>query len=65
MNHSLRNGIREVEALPEKDQEEIALALHHMAVRKRIDARLDAALRRGGEMPAEVFYAELQEKYGE
>ncbi|MFH1794005.1 MAG: hypothetical protein ABIF45_05870 [Pseudomonadota bacterium] len=65
MNHSLRDAIREVEALPEKDQEEIALALHHMAVRKRIDARLEAALHRGGEMPAEAFYEELQQKYGE
>lgn len=65
MNHSLRDAIREVEALPEKDQEEIALALHHMAVRKRIDARLEAAVRRGGEMPAEAFYEELRQKYGE
>lgn len=64
MNQTLKDAIREVEALPEADQEELARALMDMAVRKRIDVRLAAAEARGGATPHEEFIAELHARYG-
>lgn len=64
MNQTLKDAIREVEALPEEDQEEIAQALLVMAARKRIDAKLAAAEARGGATPHEEFMAELRSRYG-
>lgn len=63
-NQSLKDAIREVEALPEDEQEEIAQALLAMAARKRIDAKLAAAEARGGSTRHEEFMAELQARYG-
>ena len=39
MNKALKDAIREVEALPDADQEELAQALQRMALRKRLDAK--------------------------
>jgi len=64
MNQILKDALREIEALPEADQEELAQALMVMAVRKRIDARLAAAEERGGATPHEEFMAELRARYG-
>lgn len=64
MNQTLKDAIKEVEALPEEEQEEIAQALLVMAARKRIDARLAAAEARGGQTPHEDFMAELRSRYG-
>jgi hypothetical protein len=44
MNQTLKKAIREVEALPEDEQEELGRALLDMALRKKIDARLEAAV---------------------
>lgn len=63
MNQALKNAIREVEQLPEAEQEELAEALLVMAARKRIDAKLAAAEARGGTTPHKVFMAELRAKY--
>jgi hypothetical protein len=40
MNKALKDAIREVEALPDGDREELAQALLTLAARKRIDAEL-------------------------
>ena len=53
MNHALKEAIREVESLPEADQEELAKALQEMALRKKIDAKLAEAEVRGGATPHE------------
>lgn len=64
MNHTLKQAIEEVEALPEDEQEEIAQALLVMAARKRIDAELAASEAEGGEIPHEVVFDELRSKLG-
>lgn len=64
MNSTLKDAIREVEALPEEEQEEIAQALLAMAARKRIEAKLAEAEARGGDTPHEEFMAELRSRYG-
>ena len=64
MNQTLKDAIKEVEALPEEEQEELARALMAMAVRKRIDAELAASEAEGGETPHEEFFAELRRTYG-
>ena len=46
MNQTLKNAIREVEALPEAEQEELGRTLLDMALRKKIDARLERSGRR-------------------
>jgi hypothetical protein len=48
MNQTLKKAIREAEALPEAEQEELGQALMKMAVRKKIDAMLAQAEARGG-----------------
>jgi hypothetical protein len=58
MNRALKDALREVETLPDADQEELAKALQKMALRKKIDAKLAAAVARGGATPhAEVVAA--------
>jgi len=64
MNQTLKKAIREVEMLPESDQEELGQALMDMAARKKIDARLASAVKRGGATPSDEFFAELRARYG-
>ena len=64
MNQTLKNAIREVEALPETEQEELGRALMDMALRKKIDAMLAQAEARGGSTPHKQLMAELRAKYG-
>lgn len=63
MNQTLKDAIKEVEALPEDEQEELAQALLVMAARKRIDAKLARAEARGGRIPHEEVVAQLRAKY--
>lgn len=63
MNQTLKDAIKEVEALPEEEQEQIAQALPVMAARKRIDAILAAAEAEGGEIPHEEVAARLRARY--
>jgi hypothetical protein len=63
MNQTLKDAIKEVEALPEDEQEELAQALLVMAARKRIDAELAAAEAEGGEIPHEEVVARLRARY--
>lgn len=65
MNQALKNAIREVERLPEAEQEEIAEALLVMAARKQIEAMLAAAEAQGGATPHDVFMAELRAEYAD
>jgi hypothetical protein len=64
MNQTLKDAIKEVEALPEAEQEELAQALLAMAMRKKIDAKLAAAEARGGKTPHAEFMTELRSRYG-
>ena len=59
MNKALKEAIREVEALPQADQEELAQALLTMAARKRIDAELAASEAEGGEIANEEVFRKL------
>lgn len=51
MNQTLKKAIREVEALPENEQEELAQALLVMVARKRVEAEIAASEAEGGEIP--------------
>lgn len=64
MNQTLKDAIREVEALPESEQEELAQALLAMAARKRIDAILARSEAEGGEIPHEEVMARMRARYG-
>lgn len=59
MNQTLKNAIREIEALPESEQEELAQAMLDLAIRKKIDAELAAAEAEGGEMPHDEVFRQL------
>ena len=64
MNQTLKNAIREAEALPDAEQEELGRALMDMALRKKIDAMLAEAEAEGGSTPHDEFMAELRARYG-
>ena len=59
MNNALKDAIREVEGLPEADQEELGQAIRSMTARKRIRAELAASEAEGGEIPNEAVFARL------
>jgi hypothetical protein len=59
MNQMLKEALKEVETLPEEEQEELAQALLRMAVRKKIDAELAASEAEGGEIPHEEVFREF------
>ena len=63
MNQTLKDAIREVEALPEDEQEELAQALLAMAARKRIDAMLSQSEAEGGEIPHQEVEARMRARY--
>lgn len=63
MNQTLSEAIREVELLPEAEQQELAEALLGLALRKRIDAAVAEAEERGGKTPHEDVLARLRAKY--
>lgn len=64
MNQTLKEAIREVETLPNADQEEIARELMKMALRRKIDAELAASEEEGGETPNDVVFRELRQSRG-
>ncbi|MEO3998152.1 hypothetical protein [Mesorhizobium sp. CAU 1732] len=59
MNQTLIDAIKEVEALPDAEQEELGRELLRLAARKRIDAVLAESEAHGGETPHEEFMDEL------
>jgi hypothetical protein len=63
MNQTLKDAIREVEQLPDAEQQELAEALLVMTARKRIDVKLAAAEARGGEIPQSDVFAKLKAKH--
>ncbi len=63
MNQTLKKAIREVEALPEDEQEELGRALMKMAVRKKIKAELAASEAEGGEIPHDEVVARIRARY--
>lgn len=64
MNQTLIEAIREIEALPDAEQEELGREMMRLAARKRIEAKLAEAEARGGATPHEQVIAELRAKYG-
>ncbi|WP_157018569.1 hypothetical protein [Mesorhizobium xinjiangense] len=64
MNQTLKDAIKEIEALPEQEQEELAQALMAMALRKKIDAELAASETEGGEIPHEEVIGSLRLRAG-
>ena len=64
MNQTLKDAIKQVEALPEEEQEEIAQALLAMAARKRIEAAIAESETRGGEVAHAEAVARLRARYG-
>lgn len=65
MNQTLKKAISEVSELPEADQDEIALEMIDLAARKRIDAMLRAAEKRGGETPSDVVFANFKHRFAD
>lgn len=59
MNQTLIEAIKEIEALPDAEQEELGREMMRLAARKRIDAMLAEAEARGGATPHEEFMDEL------
>jgi predicted ArsR family transcriptional regulator len=59
MNQTLIDAIKEVEALPDAEQEELGRELLRLAARKRIDAVLAESEARGGGKPHAEFMDEL------
>jgi len=64
MNQTLIEAIRQVEALPDAEQEELGRELMRLAARKRIDAELAASEAEGGEIPHAEVVARLRTRYG-
>jgi hypothetical protein len=64
MNQTLSDAIKEVQALPDTDQEELGRELLRLAARKRIDAVLAASEAEGGEIPHAEVVARLRARYG-
>jgi hypothetical protein len=62
MNQALKDVLREIESLPDADQEELARLLQKMAWRKKIDAELAAAEAEGGAIPQEEVFRRLMRK---
>ena len=62
MNQTLKDAIREAEALPDDEQAALGRMLMKLAVRKRIDANLAASEARGGSIPHEEVMARLRAK---
>lgn len=64
MNQTLKEAIKEVEALPEEEQEELAQALRQMALRKKIEAMLAEAEAEGGETPQDEVFDRILNRHG-
>ena len=62
MNQTLQAAIREIEGLPDAEQEELAHELLRLAARKRIDAELATSEAEGGEIAHEDVLARLDMK---
>ena len=64
MSTDLKHAVEELKQLPEEQQTTIIERLQDMVSRAKIDASLAQAEARGGETPADVFFAELRKQYG-
>ena len=64
MSTDLKHAVEELKQLPEEQQTTIIERLQDMVSRAKIDARLAQGEARGGETPADVFFAELKKQYG-
>ncbi len=56
--------MEELKLLPEEQQTTLVERLQDMISRAKIDTRLAQSEARGGETPADVFFAELKKQYG-
>jgi hypothetical protein len=64
MNQLLKRAVIEAERLPDQEQEELGQALMDMALRKKLDAELRAAIERGGSIPHDQVMKELRGRHG-
>lgn len=63
MNQTLIEAIKEIEALPDAEQEELGREMMRLAARKRIDAMLAASEAEGGETSHEEVFEDLRRRY--
>ena len=64
MSTDLKHAVEELKRLPEEQQTTLVERLQDMISRAKIDTRLAQSEARGGETPADVFFAELKKQYG-
>ncbi len=63
MSTKLQQTIRDLEQLPENKREVLEDRFSEMVSRAKIDERLAASEARGGETPADEFFASLKATY--
>ena len=64
MSTDLKHTVEELKQLPEEQQATIVERLQDMVSRAKINARLAQSEARGGETPADTFFAELKKRHG-
>ena len=64
MSRTLDKALAELSELPEDQQATLVARIADMIARAKVDARLAASEKRGGEMPSDVFFAQLRDRYG-
>jgi hypothetical protein len=64
MSRTLDKALAELSELPEDQQATLVARIEDMIARAKVDARLAASEERGGEMPSDVFFAQLRARYG-
>ena len=64
MSKTLEQTMEALKQLPEDQQSSLVERFGEMVARAKIDAHLEHAEKRGGEMPADQFFAILKSQYG-
>lgn len=65
MSTTLERTVEALKQLPAKQQSALVERFGEMVARARIDAHLERAEARGGETPADAFFAALKTRYGD
>ena len=64
MTTILQKTLKELRELPEDQQENLLAQFEDMIARAKIDAKLAASEKRGGETPTDVFFTRLRAQFG-
>jgi hypothetical protein len=64
MSTGLKQALEALQELPEPAQTTVVERFQQMIARAKIDGRLAQSEARGGETPADAFFAELRAVYG-